>query len=52
MAEFSDTVRPGNEQLASLGHPDVRLHLPTHHAIVSWTTSGGREGRSSQRRFR
>jgi Replication-relaxation len=43
MAEFSDTVRPGIERLSSLGHPDVRLHLPKHHAIVSWSTHEGRQ---------
>jgi Replication-relaxation len=43
MAEFSDTVRPGIERLSSLGHPDVRLHLPKHHAIASWVTLDGRQ---------
>ena len=43
MAEFSDTVRPGVERLSSLGHPDVRLHLPKHHAIASWVTPQGRQ---------
>jgi hypothetical protein len=43
MAEFSDTVRPGVGHLSSLGHPDVRLHLPKHHAIASWSTPGGRQ---------
>jgi predicted transcriptional regulator len=43
MAEFSDTVRPGVERLSSLGHPDVRLHLPKHHAIASWVTPAGRQ---------
>jgi Replication-relaxation len=43
MAEFSDTVRPGVERLSSLGHPDVRTHLPKHHAIASWTTPQGRQ---------
>jgi hypothetical protein len=43
MTEFSDTVRPRTEHLSSLGHPDVRLHLPKHHAIASWTTPGGRQ---------
>jgi Replication-relaxation len=43
MAEFSDTVRPGVERLSALGHPDVRLHLPKHHAIVSWSTQAGRQ---------
>jgi hypothetical protein len=43
MAEFSDTVRPGLERLSTLGHPDVRLRLPKHHAIVSWVTPEGRQ---------
>ena len=43
MAEFSDTVRPGIERLSRLGRPDVRLHLPKHHAIASWVTSEGRQ---------
>jgi hypothetical protein len=43
MAEFSDTVRPGIQRLSSLGHPDVRLHLPKHHAIASWVTAEGRQ---------
>ncbi len=43
MAEFSDTVRPGVAHLSALGHPDVRLHLPKHHAIASWTTPEGRQ---------
>ncbi len=43
MAEFSDAVRPGIERLSSLGHPDVRLHLPKHHAIASWATAEGRQ---------
>jgi hypothetical protein len=43
MAEFSDTVRPGIGRLSTLGHPDVRLHLPKHHAIASWSTPDGRQ---------
>ena len=43
MAEFSDMVRPGIEHLSALGHPDARLHLPRHHAIVSWSTPTGRQ---------
>ncbi len=43
MAEFSDTVRPGIANLSALGRPDARLHLPKHHAIVSWTTPEGRQ---------
>jgi hypothetical protein len=43
MGEFSDTIRPGIERLSTLGNPDVRLHLPKHHAIVSWSTPSGRQ---------
>ena len=43
MSEFSDQIRGGDEQLARLFSPDVRLHLPRHTALVSWTTPGGRE---------
>ena len=43
MSEFSDQVRAGDEQLATLASPDVRLHLPRHTAVASWTTPGGRE---------
>ncbi|HYM46091.1 MAG TPA: replication-relaxation family protein [Solirubrobacteraceae bacterium] len=43
MAEFSDTVRPGIERISTLGRPDARLHLPKHHAIVSWLTPLGRQ---------
>ena len=43
MAEFSDMVRPDLHNISALGHPDARLHLPKHHAIVSWTTSQGRQ---------
>jgi hypothetical protein len=43
MAEFSDSIRPGIEHLSALGHPDARLHLPRHHAIVSWSTPEGRQ---------
>jgi Replication-relaxation len=43
MAEFSDTVRPGIEHLSPLGRPDVRLRLPKHHAIASWSTPDGRQ---------
>src|SRR5437660_312701 len=42
MAEFSDTVRPGVARLSALGHPEVRLRLPRHHAIVSLVTPEGR----------
>ena len=43
MAEFSDTVRSNTVHLSSLGRPDVRLRLPRHHAVVSWTTAQGRQ---------
>lgn len=43
MAEFSDMIRPGIVRLSSLGHPDVRLHLPKHHAVASWVTPQGRQ---------
>jgi Replication-relaxation len=43
MSEFSDTVRPETARLAALGRPDVRLRLPRHHAVVSWTTPEGRQ---------
>ena len=43
MAEFADAVRPETERLAALGRPDVRLHLPKHHAIASWLTTQGRQ---------
>jgi hypothetical protein len=43
MAEYSDQIRAGDEQLARLFSPDVRLHLPRHTALASWTTPRGRE---------
>jgi hypothetical protein len=43
MAEFSDSVRPETRFLSALGHPDVRLHLPKHHAVASWVTEAGRQ---------
>jgi hypothetical protein len=43
MAEFSDSIRPDTEHLSPLGRPDARLHLPRHHAIVSWSTPAGRQ---------
>ncbi len=43
MAEYSDVVRPDILGLSALGHPDARLHLPKHHAIVSWVTPQGRQ---------
>jgi hypothetical protein len=43
MAEFSDTIRPGIRNLSGLGHPDVRLRLPKHSALVSWVTPEGRQ---------
>jgi hypothetical protein len=43
MAEFADMVRPEVRGLSALGRPDARLHLPKHHAIVSWGTPQGRQ---------
>ncbi len=43
MSEYSDQIRGGDEQLARLSSPDVRLHLPRHTALASWTTQRGRE---------
>jgi hypothetical protein len=43
MAAFSDTVRPEVSGLSALGRPDVRLHLPKHHAVVSWVAPLGRQ---------
>ncbi|HXB64102.1 MAG TPA: replication-relaxation family protein [Solirubrobacteraceae bacterium] len=43
MAQYSDTVRPEIPGLTALGRPDARLHLPRHHAIVSWVTPEGRQ---------
>ena len=43
MSEFSDQIRGGDQQLAKLSSPDVRLHLPRHTALASWTTQRGRE---------
>ena len=43
MASFSDVVRPDIRNLSALGRPDARLHLPPHHAIVSWVTPEGRQ---------
>src|SRR6202020_1340114 len=43
MADFSDQIRAGDQQLATLASPDVRLHLPRHTALASWTTAAGRE---------
>jgi hypothetical protein len=43
MAEYSDQLRSGDHATASLAAPDVRLHLPRHTAIISWTTPAGRE---------
>ncbi len=43
MAEYSDSVRPNITGLTALGHPDARLHLPGHRAIVSWVTPEGRQ---------
>lgn len=43
MAAFADVVRPDVSGLPALGQPDARLHLPAHHAIVSWSTPQGRQ---------
>ncbi len=43
MAEYSDTVRPNITGLSALGRPDARLHLPKHHAIISWVAPEGRQ---------
>jgi hypothetical protein len=43
LSEYSDQLRAGDEQLARLASPDVRLHLPRHVALASWTTERGRE---------
>jgi hypothetical protein len=43
LSEFSDQLHPSDEQTMRLATPDVRLHLPRHTAIVSWTTPAGRE---------
>ncbi|MGA2470569.1 MAG: hypothetical protein ABSG64_07765 [Solirubrobacteraceae bacterium] len=43
LSEFSDQLRATDEQTMRLATPDVRMHLPRHTAIVSWTTPHGRE---------
>ncbi len=43
LSEFSDQLRGADERTMRLATPDVRLHLPRHTAIVSWTTAAGRE---------
>ncbi|HWH10536.1 MAG TPA: replication-relaxation family protein [Solirubrobacteraceae bacterium] len=43
MAEFADQLRVGDQTVATLAAPDVRLHLPRHTAVVSWTTPAGRD---------
>ena len=43
MSEYSDQLRAGDDELARLASPDVRLHLPRHTALASWTTARGRE---------
>jgi hypothetical protein len=43
MSDFSDQIRAADRQLSTLASPDVRLHLPRHTAIASWTTAAGRE---------
>ncbi|HEX4110245.1 MAG TPA: replication-relaxation family protein [Solirubrobacteraceae bacterium] len=42
MAEFTDQVRAEDGRVSMLARPDTRLHLPRHHAIVSWTGPSGR----------
>jgi len=42
MAEYSDSIRPSTAELQSLARPDLRLHLPRHHAIISFTSPAGR----------
>jgi hypothetical protein len=41
--ELSEGVRAGSRNPSALGRPDARLHLPKHHAIVSFTTPSGRQ---------
>jgi hypothetical protein len=43
MVEFSDQVRAADDQLPTLARPDLRLHLPKHHALASWVTAKGRQ---------
>jgi hypothetical protein len=43
MAEYSDMVRRDAGAIPALSQPDARLHLPRHHAIVSWSTPAGRQ---------
>jgi hypothetical protein len=43
MAEFADQLRAGDQTVATLAAPDVRLHLPRHTAVVSWSTPAGRD---------
>jgi hypothetical protein len=43
LSEFSDQLRGPDEQTVRLAAPDIRLHLPRHTAIVSWSTARGRE---------
>jgi hypothetical protein len=42
MAEYSDSVRPQTAELQALARPDLRLHLPRHFAILSFTSPQGR----------
>jgi hypothetical protein len=42
-ARPADGRRREEHELPALGGPDVRLHLPKHHAIVSWVTPEGRQ---------
>jgi hypothetical protein len=43
MGEFADQLRVGDQTVATLAAPDVRLHLPRYTAVVSWTTPAGRD---------
>jgi len=43
MAEFSDRVSPALDRASWPGSPDVRLHLPRHFAVASFTTRQGRQ---------
>ncbi len=43
MASYSDQVRSVDDELPMVGSPDVRLHLPKHHALASWVAPEGRQ---------
>ncbi len=43
LSEYSDQLRGAGDETMRLATPDVRLHLPRHTAIASWTTARGRE---------